>query len=252
MIDEIINLELEALKTTAPATMLYGSYARGDQVPDSDIDVLQIGYIPKPPQKIGSIVISFYTTRQLSKLAKQGSLFVLHLRKEGLILHDPQRILRSALDCYVAPVGYEDLRNIIAVSSAVLHLETNSLNTQQLSGVIGLGLYLLRTLIYIRCVESGSPAFSLRAARDILGDHPALALLTKRRKVLLNPSPLYVVEMLSLVEALLGYRIPCLGSKLDVVAVNAAIRNKQAGHLVTRILLGDSTVHYEVLVEDEL
>lgn len=252
MIVEIMHPELEALKATALATMLYGSYARGDQAADSDIDVLQLVYTPTPPQKIDSIVVSFYTARQLSNLAKQGSLFVLHLRTEGLILHDPQSVLHSALDCYVPPISYNCLKSTIAVSSAVLHLEPASLNAQQFSGVISLGLYLLRTLIYLRCVEEGSPAFSLSAARDILGNHPALVLLTKRRTILTKPSPVHVVEILSLVEALLGYKIPLLGSKLEAVAVNATIRNQQAGQLVTRILLGDYNIHYEALVEDEL
>jgi len=252
MIVESIQAELEALKTTALATMLYGSYARGDQSYDSDIDVLQIVHTPRPFQKIGSIGVSFYTARQLSKLADQGSLFVLHLRKEGVVLYDPNKILRAALDCYVAPADYNELKGTISVSGAVLHLDRYCLSDQQLTGVINLSLYLLRTAVYLRCVEKDTPVFSLNGARAILGDHPALATLINRRKVLDNPMSFQFTEMLRLLESVLSCRIDPLGSKLEAVAVNAASRSKQAGQLVTGILLGDSNVRYEVLVEDEL
>jgi nucleotidyltransferase-like protein len=252
MIAHLIQAELEALKTTAPATLLYGSYARGDHSCDSDIDVLQIVPAPRPFQKIGSIGVSFYTARQLSKLANQGSLFVLHLRKEGVVLHDPQKILRAALDCYVDPEDYNELRSTISASGAVLHLDRDCLSDQQFTGVINLSLYLLRTGVYLRCAEEGTPVFSLRAARAILGDHPAVALLMNRRKLLEYPTSFELVEVLQLLESLLSCRIHPLGSKLEAVAVNAASRSKQAGQLVTRILLGNANVRYEVLIEDEL
>ena len=252
MIGELIQAELDALRTTAQATMLYGSYARGDQSCDSDIDVLQIVHAPRPFQKIGSIGVSFYTARQLSKLANQGSLFVLHLRKEGVVLYDPNKILRAALDSYVAPENYNELRTIISVSAAVLHLDRDSLSAQQFSGVINLSLYLLRTVVYLRCVEVGTPVFSLDAARAVLGDHAALVLLMNRRRMLEDPMSFPFTEVQKLLESLLSSRIDALGSKLEALAVNAASRNKQAGQLITRILLGDSTVRYEVLVEDEL
>jgi len=252
MIGELIQAELEALRTTAQATMLYGSYARGDHSCDSDIDVLQIVPTPRAFQKIGSIGVSFYTARQLSKLANQGSLFVLHLRKEGVVLYDPNEILRTALDSYVAPENYNELRAIISVSAAVLHLDRHSLSAQQFSGVINLSLYLLRTVVYLRCVESGTPVFSLDKARAVLGDHPALVLLMNRRRMLEDPMSFPLIEVQKLLESLLSSRIDALGSKLEALAVNAASRSKQAGQLITRILLGDSTVRYEVLVEDEL
>jgi predicted nucleotidyltransferase len=251
MIAETVRDAL-TLEKTASETMLFGSYARGDENPESDIDVLQIVRKPTPARKVGNIVVSCYTIGQLINLAKQGSLFVLHLRTEGVILYDPKRTLRSALDCYVAPITYEKQLSTISVAAAVLLLDLDSLIEKQASGIVSLGIYLLRTLIYVRCIEKGTPAFSLVRAEEILGNHRACGFLAQRRLLFKNPDKFNLKEILSLIEDLLGRRVESLGSELDAVAVNATRKNKEAGKLVTRILLGDSNIHYELLVEEAL
>jgi predicted nucleotidyltransferase len=251
MIEEIARQVLTLEKTPCD-TMLFGSYARGDQNAESDIDVLQVVKKVSPARKVGKIVVSCYTIRQLVNLAKQGSLFILHLRMEGVILHDPNHVLRSALDCYVAPATYDKLLSTISVAAAVLHLRIDSLNANQASGVVSLGIYLLRTLIYVRCVEMGTPAFSLDRAQVILGEHRAFRFLAQRRKLFQNPQNFSLEEIRDLIEDLMDRTVEHLGSGLDAIAVNATRKDREAGKLVTRILLGDSNVHYELLVEENL
>jgi predicted nucleotidyltransferase len=252
MIADILPEEILAIERTASATMLFGSYARGDQGAESDIDLLQIVNKPEPARKIGRIVVSCYTLGQLTTLAKQGSLFVLHLRTEGRILNDEKHILRSALESYVRPPSYGKLLTAISTAAAVLHLKPDSLNANQASGILSLGLYLLRTLVYVRCIEKGTPAFSLVRAREILGDSEGIALLAERRGLFKNPRVVDLNNLRDHLEDLLGKRVEFLGSELEVVAVNATGKNKEAGKLITRILLGDATIHYELLVGDDL
>ena len=72
------------------ASMLYGSHARGDARPDSDVDLLQL--VPQSPRSylVGSATVVAYTPAQLRMMSLQGSLFAWHLRTEGLIFRIPQ------------------------------------------------------------------------------------------------------------------------------------------------------------------
>lgn len=71
---------------------LYGSYARGDFDERSDIDVLVVG--PHTPDMLTTLSrrfghrlsVSAYTWEEIAKMKKDGSLFLLHLHREGRFL----------------------------------------------------------------------------------------------------------------------------------------------------------------------
>jgi len=78
------------------AIWLYGSHARGDSDPLSDIDVLMVGDANAEPGDFDSncldtytnFSVSRYTWDELRGMAAYGSLFLQHLRLEGRRLHE--------------------------------------------------------------------------------------------------------------------------------------------------------------------
>src|SRR5437868_801459 len=88
------------LRAPVRAAMLFGSVARDTNSNRSDVDVLQLMASPSPSYAIGPLSVSVYTADALKELALQGSLFVLHLKTEGKILHDPERLLDECLKSY--------------------------------------------------------------------------------------------------------------------------------------------------------
>jgi hypothetical protein len=89
----------------ARAVLLYGSRARGDDRPDSDIDVLQILRTAQPSRAVEEIMLSSYTLPQLQKMAQQGSLFIAHVVTEAIPLHDPEGLLAN-LRRFYRPANY--------------------------------------------------------------------------------------------------------------------------------------------------
>jgi predicted nucleotidyltransferase len=75
----------DALQGESLAVMVYGSVARGTDRPNSDLDVLQVRSDRQWLYRIGRVNVSAYTPEFLAKLAGTGSLFVLHLKLDGLV-----------------------------------------------------------------------------------------------------------------------------------------------------------------------
>jgi predicted nucleotidyltransferase len=86
---------------------LYGSVARGDATPWSDIDLLVIGSQPRlsparlkdslPPGVRDRTSIIFYPTTAFRRHYEERALFIAHIRKEGKILLDRRGILGEVL-----------------------------------------------------------------------------------------------------------------------------------------------------------
>src|SRR5438477_358219 len=75
-----------ALSGPSLAVMLYGSRARGVSRPDSDVDVLQLVRDRPRSYSVGRANVAAYTPDHLAALAERGSLFVRHLRDDGVVL----------------------------------------------------------------------------------------------------------------------------------------------------------------------
>lgn len=169
------------------ALMLYGSYARGTADGDSDIDVLEL--VTKSPRsyKLGKANVTQYVPAHLHALGQQGSLFVLHLRMDGKVVLDTQFVLRNALNSYTPPVSYEHLWNQLSTAAGILDPSAQNFE-DYVHGLARLGIYILRTAVYLRSIELGRPNFdveSLSAADADRGLRCALAL-RRRDKFTLN------------------------------------------------------------------
>jgi hypothetical protein len=86
--------------------ILYGSRARGDYRPKSDVDLLALTENGPIRNELvaGGVSLYHYPYSLLLSRAESGNLFALHLVKEGKILHDSFGAFRSVCDAF----GYKD------------------------------------------------------------------------------------------------------------------------------------------------
>lgn len=153
---------LRTLPGDALAVMLYGSHARGAARPDSDIDILQIVAEKPGSYSLGRINVTAYTAEHLQLMAQRGSLFVRHLRDEGLTLSDLHGVLAQALDQYQPPVdGYDRLKKELAVALSGL---TASCGEPFAKGLLRLGVFVVRSALYLRGAEAGNLTFDIEVA----------------------------------------------------------------------------------------
>jgi len=103
--------------------MLYGSEARGDMREDSDVDVLRVSDKRQRVESVGRMQVSSYSEAQLHKLGKQGSLFILHLITDGVILSDPWGVLRRLSEVYSPPKSYTPMFNSLREVLQLLNLQ---------------------------------------------------------------------------------------------------------------------------------
>lgn len=106
------------LVTHGPAlegVLLYGSVARGSATEWSDIDLLVVG--PRTDVRVSELLrkvrknfphdrvsLVYLATDQVEEYLSRGSRFLIHIRREGRILHDGSGILTAALSRPFEPI----------------------------------------------------------------------------------------------------------------------------------------------------
>jgi predicted nucleotidyltransferase len=88
------------------AILLFGSVARGDANPWSDIDLLVTSSDPELTvaklrtaiSERNHVSLIYYQTPSFETLYRRRPLFVAHLKKEGLVLYDPLGVLNRMLE----------------------------------------------------------------------------------------------------------------------------------------------------------
>ena len=126
---ERASSHLAGTVTAIEAICLFGSIARGDGHPGSDIDLLILGRDPKitastlrqalpATLREDHISIAYHTPETLTQHLSRWSRFDVHLKREGEILFDRHGLMRNALDSNVSVSTYEELR------LALLHLKS--------------------------------------------------------------------------------------------------------------------------------
>lgn len=123
--------EALAVNSRVEAVCLYGSVARGEGTPESDLDMLVTGtelstssrhlraQLPRELD-IPRLSLSYYPIADLGKLLKRRPSFAAHVAGEGQILFDRHGFLRDMLD---------DARNGPRFSSAEMDLELERLKS---------------------------------------------------------------------------------------------------------------------------
>jgi predicted nucleotidyltransferase len=157
--------------------LIYGSQARGDAVPGSDLDVLALVPAPRPSTYSGDVNISYYTRKQLS--TGIGTLFGAHLRRDAKIVLDRYGYLSRTVE----DMGDVDTDRLLSRAWDMCELFTSLERDlpKYLLGLLREARYLLRSCLYAQAIADGDPCFSVRELAVRLGD-PYLARLLASRQ----------------------------------------------------------------------
>jgi predicted nucleotidyltransferase len=182
-IDQAVEQQaLGAVKGSALAIVLFGSHARRQTGPDSDIDVLAVVSEPSLPYKAGVAAVSPYTLEQLVKMARKGSLFILHLLREGIPLRDERRVFERVRASFRAPASYEHLRWDACAAARLLDVDESAYlhRWERYHALVG---NLARTYAYSVLSDRGELVFDIGEAATRLGDNRLLAVHALTRNV---------------------------------------------------------------------
>jgi hypothetical protein len=169
--------DVPALPNDVEGLLLYGSQARGDAVPGSDLDLLALAAVARPTTRVGDVNVCFYSREQLA--AGVGTLFGFHLKRDARIVWDVSGHLQRA----VAAMGEVDTNRLLARGHLVSELFTNPARDlpKYLPGLLREARYLLRSCLYARAIAEGRPCFSIRALAIRHGDPALVDLLASRQ-----------------------------------------------------------------------
>lgn len=157
--------------------LVYGSRARGDAVPGSDLDLLGLVSAPRPSTHFGDVNISYYTRDQLS--TGVGTLFGAHLKRDARIVWDNHGHLTRA----VQNMGEVDTDRLLARAYRMSELFTNQERDlpKYLPGLLREARYLLRSCLYARAIADDDPCFSVRELAVRHGDPNLVRLLASNQ-----------------------------------------------------------------------
>jgi Nucleotidyltransferase domain len=236
-LDPSLDLAIrESLRGRTLAVALYGSRARGTARAGSDVDVLQIVQGRAGSYSCGQVNISAYRPQTLIRMARRGSLFVLHLKTDAIVISDPFGVLGEAFRAYRTPSTYEPLFVELRAAAMALHSVTDT--DRHWAALRHLGLYLLRTAVYAKTALAGTPEFDVDTAATMLGFPGAREALTLRYAEPNRADDLQI--LLDAFEDVLG---PVPESHLDSVeALAVALANDRpyASGLLAQVLIGGS------------
>lgn len=234
-----------ALHGRSLAVMLYGSRARGTARQDSDIDVLQLVQENPRAYSVGRVNVAQYLPGHLRALGRRGSLFVRHLIDEGRIVSDDAGVLRDCLACYEAPASYEPLMASLIRASQALDPSAEDADKYAV-GLVRLGVYLLRTSLYVLAMESSHPTFDLDSLLSRLNDPGVARALDLRKKPSVNIQAGDLQLLSSSLSRVQASMISNRFGSVEALAL-AESHDTQVAALLTQVLSGRTSLEYTAL-----
>ena len=157
------------------AVMLFGSRARGDHTPESDIDILLCLREGTPSLSgEGNLSISIYPKAQLLEMAGRGDLFVFHLVSESMVLWEADGFSKELRTAFAKP---SDPAKVIANATDLgsllldraLHFPPDLLNRRV--------AWVVRSILTARSIADGNVTFAASKLSDRYADDSALTLM---------------------------------------------------------------------------
>jgi predicted nucleotidyltransferase len=230
--------DLERICAAYDAVMLFGSVARGDASEGSDVDVLAVAPRPRTAKAMGRVSLTIYTEEHLRALARKGSLFICHLRAEGRVLRDRDGVFQRVFDDWHSP-DIQRSREGMKAARAVLDVCVGE--RPEVQSRLRVALYLLRSVLYLRCFELGEPLFAMQNVGARLGDDRIVELYSRRADISADAKLAVTLQLLD--EYLPDGRRNSFGS-LEALAVNWNTQFPMAADLAVRILTKDGRIDY--------
>lgn len=213
-VPESVVADLPGLPDDTSGLLIYGSRARGDALPESDLDVLALVSAPRPSIHCGHVSVSFYTAAQLR--SGLGTLFGAHLRRDAKVLFDTDGELRSIVEA----MGHVEVGRLLGRARIMSQLFTTPEQDlpRYLPGLLREARYLLRSCLYAQAIGNGAPCFSVRELAARLEDPILAELLASRQSS--PPSHSDLSECLKRLEPLVGGFPPSRHGSVEATVVN--------------------------------
>lgn len=219
---------------------VYGSVARGDMGPASDVDVLVVSDRATEHILRGRISVTFYQEQHLRAQACSGSLFVLHLKQEARIVKDTRGAFARIFDAWHPP---DVERTLAGMRAAAATLDVPKafarVNATELSRVT---VFLVRSVLYLRCLQRGRPVFGARDVADVLGDEHIQSFLDRVR-VCGEPAEILPAGR-SLLDRYLGEPLMNPFGSLEALAVSCYRPFPLASDIARRLATRQGPLHY--------
>lgn len=213
------------------SALLFGSRSRFDSHAESDVDVLVIVESGSGSHHDGLLSVTCYTRWQLEEMVSSGSLFAWHLKTEGQVLVDSDRVF----ELLRSHPGVDPDRILARVRELCVVLDCNEDEIRSNGRrVAHVGGYLLRTAIYAHAQKRGHNSFNLdRAASSI--KRPELAEVVRLRR---SGEPRAAVSSIrqGLIELVGEIPANTMGS-LAALAVTTLGPDRQLGALALQCLV---------------
>jgi hypothetical protein len=162
------------------AMMLFGSAARGENTPSSDIDILAVTEDDAPFRRnFGAAEMQFLPKSELFSMSERGDIFAIHLALEGVVVFDVSGVFSEFKEKLCIKESYEDQR-LMASELAWFILDMGPVFNNQF--LINKRIaWCIRTMLISKLVERGRFVFSPHGIARAFDDVDVCALIELRR-----------------------------------------------------------------------